>query len=614
MKYLIGFLFIALFAHGTPCGQVAQALTDYDRQEFIEKNMLADKNAGFESGISQWSGTPALVKAAGGNILFGKGSATWDSTSAGQTLSSASGTMPNGLLGQSCEASILTAVPSGTATHNIQAFVGTDIISVPIFSSVTPRRQLVIFPCPSVATTIRIRIQSVAANEPLIAMDDGYIGIVKTIGVSEINTNGVSYTPTYTGLGTVANSVGKWWQVGKFIRLQGSGTAGTTSGSTFSISLPAGVCNVDTSTAVSNLINAGWTTATFALTANITNGAQLQYRTSTGLIEATNKADGSSTNNLVSHSGTQLFSTGNVFSWYALIPCSNFNPSLALSPNQQGLSWSGYHDSTCSWARTNAAFGDPAADASCGFFERTNRNFGVVSSVLSGGNKLPGILFTPKESGRYQVCFTTQITGGGTQYAGAAVQLVSLGGTVITMASRQMPSTFDELASASACGIADLSAGTVAQLYLQTRTSTGTVRLDAPTAGLDAVNWSIFALDQPSRALLANSVSSNVVNGAKIVWAKVATTCSSSPCAIADSSGDVTSITRSSLGLYVVNFAAGTWATAPTCTYRCMNASNLFYGDGATGSETTTQMFVGCYTSSATVNDAGLRIQCMGPR
>lgn len=115
-------------------------------------------------------------------------------------------------------------------------------------------------------------------------------------------------------------------------------------------------------------------------------------------------------------------------------------------------------------------------------------------------------------------------------------------------------------------------------------------------------------------AILANSVSTGLAQGAKIVWAKVATTCTTSPCTITDQSGEIGAINRSSTGIYTVIFNAGTWTTPPTCTYRCTNASSLFFGDGAQVDETISLFGIGCFSSGATPADARIRLQCIGPR
>lgn len=55
------------------------------------------------------------------------------------------------------------------------------------------------------------------------------------------NTEWASYTPTYTGFGTVSTAVTKWRRVGDTIELQGTVTTGTVSAAIASSTLPTGV-------------------------------------------------------------------------------------------------------------------------------------------------------------------------------------------------------------------------------------------------------------------------------------------------------------------------------------------------------------------------------------
>lgn len=72
--------------------------------------------------------------------------------------------------------------------------------------------------------------------------------------------------------------------------------------------------------------------------------------------------------------------------------------------------WSGYHDSDCAWAMPGAgAMTDLNIDATCGFTETFNVNFGTVSSYDDGtpGNNLPGLRFSPPVTGFYEVCINS---------------------------------------------------------------------------------------------------------------------------------------------------------------------------------------------------------------
>ena len=154
-------------------------------------------------------------------------------------------------------------------------------------------------------------------------------------------------------------------------------------------------------------------------------------------------------------------------------------PSVELytSPISSGTpqAWSGYHDSTCAWARTNTAYGDPTADASCTLVQRQNSNFGTITSALSGSDKLPGIVFTPSETKLYKICFF------GTSFPSAAnpglgVQLVD-GASV-----QQFEYAFQGLGANFSVGFSGCSfiSGTASTSYtakLQTKASSGSVTM-----------------------------------------------------------------------------------------------------------------------------------------
>ncbi len=154
------------------------ALTDADRQEFAVKNLLADHNPGMESGKASWakSGGTLTSITSGSNLLIGKGSITWDSSSADQTLSSDTITIPKGLYGRPGVFQMLIMVPSGNATHKMQIYDGTNVLAEQsIASSTTPILNSLSFLFPS-SGTVQARLISVNANEPSITLDEAYLG------------------------------------------------------------------------------------------------------------------------------------------------------------------------------------------------------------------------------------------------------------------------------------------------------------------------------------------------------------------------------------------------------------------------------------------------------
>jgi hypothetical protein len=120
-----------------------------------------------------------------------------------------------------------------------------------------------------------------------------------------------------------------------------------------------------------------------------------------------------------------------------------------------------------------------------------------------------------------------------------------------------------------------------------------------------------------SAASSGSNVSSTAGANRRIEYANVTSTCSGSPCTVANSSGGVTSITRSGVGAYPVNFAVGTFSGTPVCT-----ASQR----GVPGSTASNQKIyliessatlVTVYTTDSSVNAQdganGFSVTCMGP-
>lgn len=197
------------------CTQVF-GLVEIDRQQLYQKNLL--KNGGFENGLGAdghvWvasGGTLALVSS-GTNLLRGNGSVTWDSTATLQTLSYSQLSIPFALRGVQGVGICRIKTPSGTATHRLEVFDGTSIVAgATINSSSTAVNSFVYFQFPA-SGTVNLRLKSVNANEPLIAVDDCHLGAAAEIPTlslhSTIFTTGGSFTPpdgvtvvTVTGCG-----------------------------------------------------------------------------------------------------------------------------------------------------------------------------------------------------------------------------------------------------------------------------------------------------------------------------------------------------------------------------------------------------------------------------
>jgi len=205
IKSLLTVFLLALFVVA-PSAQ--GALNAYDRQEFTFENALADKNPGFESGVTQWTASGGTFVSNSGTQIIpnSKQFATWDSNSASQTLQTSAVTVPKT---GNCEFSIWIAVPSGTATHTITVTDGSNdlVTAQTITNNTNALKHIVNFPCPA-SGTVRGKLTSVNANEPSISLDNARLGSATTVGSVDVDTPWIAFTPsgswvtntTYTGL------------------------------------------------------------------------------------------------------------------------------------------------------------------------------------------------------------------------------------------------------------------------------------------------------------------------------------------------------------------------------------------------------------------------------
>lgn len=163
------------------------------------------------------------------------------------------------------------------------------------------------------------------------------------------------------------------------------------------------------------------------------------------------------------------------------------------------VSYSGYHNSSCSWARTNTSYGDPSAPASgCALVQRANVNFGTVTGygATSGTGALPGIIFTPTISANYMTCAT----------AFAAPNVIAVGATVAVQLTDGSATQLSEAAQTGLvstsyfsfpnCTLFNVGSGSIGSAFtikLQSKASAGSLTIGGN--GGNAIEWSIFPVD-----------------------------------------------------------------------------------------------------------------------
>lgn len=298
-------------------------------------------NGDFENATysTNWTASAgSLAAGATTNILLGAKSATWDASATSQTLTYAAITVPYGYQGMNCEVSGIFKVPSGTATHVLSAYDGSNtLVSGTILNSTTAKRTTWYFPCPT-SGTIQWKLTS-AADEPLIAIDEGYIGLAQNIGNVANTTDSTSWTPTGSWSSNTTYT-GQKWRVGDRlkgkVRIAISGGAPTSAGLT--VNLPS-ECVIDTAklpagTATTQTLGDGYTSD--ATGSNYPVIVRYTSTTALRLDFMDDAASGVVDSAQISESVPFAYTTSDAVSINFDVPCVGWSSEQAFRPEQTG--------------------------------------------------------------------------------------------------------------------------------------------------------------------------------------------------------------------------------------------------------------------------------------
>ncbi len=496
-----------------------------ENQEMVHQNMLSGKGAGFEYGVADWTasgGTLAAVTS-GSNLLSGRGSATWDSSAASQTLKSALISIPKGLYGASGMIRCKSQTPSGVATHKIQVYDGTNVIGEQTLASLTtPVNQTVNFIFPS-SGSIQIQFTSVAADEPLIAVDDCYIGSATNLSeVSQAEVYGTQLVPGASNCSQTL-ALAAWTQVpvdadcGTPVL---TGYADTTAGKRPAISfpsLPPGKYEIEIQFERDSV--AGDSGCSYSITDGTTIGApvgdygSIPYANIVKHIFEYTTAQSAKTFALQVYNSSGAgdcvvrAASGSISSYYAVAKRFPTSSQTVYSPDTFSSSWAGYHaySASCLWSRTNTAFGDFTGDADCNLVETVNQNFGSVTSY-GGATEQPGLVFTPIRSGLYEICAEGQFYNSASAFS--ALRLTADGSTQI--AAQALDMVTGTYTPFKLCGFHRVSSTSQVSIRLEGRSSSGTLNIGgSSSAGQNVVEWTIKQIEQaiPAPVYAGSSIS-----------------------------------------------------------------------------------------------------------
>ena len=626
---LAAFLAISLFILKSEA-----QFTNPQKAVFPDINLLNSKNPGFESGKTGWTASAGTytVTTTGSNVGSGTTAASWATGAASRTFTSSAVTIPSGLF--ATNGVISCNIKGATGAHTFTAWDGSSILATMTLPVVTGyQRSSLNFIFPS-SGTIAIQITSVTSET--IYIDDCYIGTAYGFNISQVSMASVYGTAKWVGVASCA-----WTTVGAFANFAADTDCTSPTGSNLTgyASAPAtkvpGISFTNLPPGEYIVTAQGWfrdatgdtndcsfrlhdgTTAGTASDVFVSGGlssigtviGRFVYTTTQSSITFQVQSQSSDAGNTCSvNAGTVTVSELQLI--VKRYPTSS---ETSFKADQSAQAWSGYHANDCSWARTDTAYGNPTADASCTFTERKNLNFGSVTASLSGSDDLPGIVFTPSAAGFYFVCASPKF---------AMSNLAAIGdlrlwdGTTVISETEQTEDVANDIQTHAICGIYQATSTSAVTLSLQTKASAGSLTIAANSTNASAVEWSLVNITRSvSDPLLVGSVTSNTSGIERAERAQIGSTaspCTTASCTITSQSGTwLSGVTRASAGTYAMTFVAGMFSSAPACTINTMVNAPV---RGCRISSITTSgadMLCDDGTSAA---DAGFTIICMGAR
>lgn len=124
----------------------------------------------------------------------------------------------------------------------------------------------------------------------------------------------ISYTPSFTGFGTVSNVAGYWKRVGDSAIIRGAFTSGTSTAVQGKFSLPTGLISAGTTTEFAGSVVASANSATSYYLLQVSAGDSLLFSTQSA-----------SSNGLTGQVGSSTFANGTSASWTSLpVPITNW--------------------------------------------------------------------------------------------------------------------------------------------------------------------------------------------------------------------------------------------------------------------------------------------------
>lgn len=604
------------FNFQVPESQATQVSGTTSLIETGSQNRLA--NPGFEGGTTGWTASAGSFTASVSVFSGGLQGGSWDDSASAQTLSGTAISLASGVgvAGRNGAFSCNFRCTSGTCTHLMQAYDGTNVLSSTQITSSSGAfvRTSINFTFPTSGTlTPRLLSQQDDGN---VVLDDCYFGAADGLNLmaGSVDTSFKSYSLTIGGTtsaptkGTITRDEARYARVGDSLLIHydfEQSAAGSAGSGTYLFPLPSGLTIDTTKQSVGDSNQSQFIVGNAAESDGSTRylGNVIAYNASNLAIAVMNEGNSI---NLIGSGSRNLGNTNEKYSFQARVPITGWSAETAFRPDVVAQSWSGYHGSDCLWAVTQTTYAaDFPIDASCTFTERKNTNFGTVTSANDGtpGNNLPGIDFTVSAVKTYWVCAMVTYRADATTSSGA-LEVINGSGTVISDRGGSSGGGSNRL-PISLCGLYTASVGSN-RLKIRGKVDSNAIDIDtSSTSPTATIEWSLVAVDQSIPApLLVGSVTSNSSGLERVERAKV--NCDASSSIVSQSGTWLSAIGNRSTAACTITIAANIFSAEPTCVLT-VEAGTV----QATSVDMTSSTAGTIYGASA---DYDANLICMGPR
>lgn len=600
------FILLALFG----ASAFAQSLSQGQQNFQPPHNILP--NSGFERGLSKWaySGATPSVATSGSNLLFDKASLTWDATAASQYIQSGLISLPEGLKGVSCQVSV--QYKGGDANLTLQALDGSsNVLGSQVLAAATYTTKVsAVFACPT-SGTVRWKLVS-TADAASVAIDQAHLGAADGLfQVSQAEFVGSAYFPATTNcewqrtntavgaFGTDTDCPGPTVDTQKLGQWQ---TTDTNLPQVTVNNLPPGIYKVtvtgtlygagDWTMAISDGLNtrgyasgsgnggasfnpANVSTAWFEYTTTGNHTFEIYGSSSSGAISLANNANNDRITYMIERyplgTDTAIRPDKADFDWTSFTSATNVTTNTTTIAKWRRQGASADFQLGIDWSGAPSAFSNIEMDLPAGFTIDTTR---LNSSGLWKEPLCWGVLFDPAGG-------TTRYMAEGTYADSNTIRIryaANTGAIVYTNA---------DITNASPFSVVNGS-------YLR-----------VTCRGVPITGWT----ENIAAPQLVNSVVSTYAGVSKIEYAFV----TASTATVSRNSSSWLSVTRSSAGIYTLNFTGGTWSAPPTCQITLEDSAMGFHRFSNTMTATSVNLNTSNTTDTVS-EDRNFNITCIGPR